>query len=93
MRGSALASTPEDDGRVKGREEPEERVDEIDPDGALHADNAVLFGSVVGVDEDLAEHTKECDPQDAVATLLAVKHFAQTGEDTYKSTQSQKKAQ
>lgn len=66
MRSSALACAQEDGGRVNGRDEPEQRIDKVDPDGALHADDAILFGGVFGRDEDLAEDTEERNPEDAV---------------------------
>ena len=54
MRGLALARTQENGSGVSRGDEPEERVDEIDPDSTLHADDAGLFGRVLGADVDLA---------------------------------------
>lgn len=65
VRGHAFASAPEDGGGVKRGEEPKKRVDEIDPDSALHADDAFLSGRRVGSDEDLAKDAEEGDPEDA----------------------------
>ena len=74
MRGLALARTQEDGSGVSCSDEPEERVGEIDPGSILHADDAGLFGRVLGVDVDFAENAKEGKPEDAarcVSTNLA----------------------
>ena len=74
MRGLAFARTQEDGSGVRSSDEPEERVDEVDPDSTLHADDAGLFGRVLGVDVDFAENAKDGEPEDAarcVSTNLA----------------------
>jgi len=65
VRGLALARTQEDGSGVSGSDEPEERVDEIDPDSTLHANDAGLLGRMLGVDVDFAEDAKEGKPKDA----------------------------
>jgi hypothetical protein len=72
MRGLALARAQEDGSGVRSSDEPEERVDEIDPDSALHANNAGLFGCVLCVDVDLAENAEEGKPEDAVWCISTV---------------------
>jgi len=57
--------TDPDDGRVDCCDEPEERVNEVDPDGVLHADLTALLRSWVGGDVDVAEEAEEGDPEDA----------------------------
>jgi hypothetical protein len=66
VRGLALARAQEDGSGVRRSDEPEERVNEIDPDSTLHANNAGLFGRGFGVDVDFAENAEEGKPKDAV---------------------------
>lgn len=52
------------------REEPEQHVRQIDPDGVLHPCNAALFGSRVLTDVHVAEEAEECCPEDADMRVL-----------------------
>lgn len=63
MRGPAFARAQEDGSSVGCSDEPEQSVHQINPDGALHANNTALLGCWVGVDEDLAENSEECKPE------------------------------
>jgi hypothetical protein len=69
VRGPALARAQEDSCGVGCSDEPEERVDQIDPDGTLHANDTALLGRRVGVDEDFAENAEECEPENAMVTV------------------------
>ena len=69
MRGPAFARAQEDGCRVCCSDEPEQRVDQINPDGTLHANDTALLGRRLGVDEDLAENAEKCEPENAVATV------------------------
>ena len=69
VRGPAFARAQEDGCRVCCSDETEQRVDQVNPDGTLHADDTALLGCRVGVNEDLAENAEECEPKDAVATV------------------------
>lgn len=93
MRGSAFARAQEDGCGVGSGDEPEQRVDKVDPDGALHADDAALLGRRGGVDEDLAEDAEEGEPEDATAKR-SVNFYSRSEErSTYQRIQSQAKAQ
>ena len=72
MRGPALARAQEDGCSVGCSDEPEQRVDQVDPDGTLHANDTALLGRRVGVDEDLAENAEESEPENAVATVSVI---------------------
>ena len=65
MRGPALARAQEDGCSIGCSDEPEQRVDQVDPDGTLHANDAALLGCWVGVDEDHAENAEEREPENA----------------------------
>lgn len=69
VRGPAFARAQEDGCRVCCSDEPEQRVDQVNPDGTLHANDTALLGRSLGVDEDLAENAEECEPENAVATV------------------------
>jgi len=66
VRGPAFARAQEDGCRVCCSDEPEQRVDQVNPDGTLHANDTALLGRSLGVDEDLAENAEECEPEDAM---------------------------
>ena len=103
MRGPALARAQEDGCGVCCCDEPEERVDQVNPDGTLHANDTALLGRRVGIDEDLAENAKEGEPENAMVNMLvncltrggsSHYHAPQTPErKTYVRIQSQAKAQ
>ena len=67
--GPSLAGAQENGCSVGCSDEPEQRIDKIDPDGALHANNATLLGRRVGFHVDLAKDAEECKPEDAVITV------------------------
>lgn len=69
MRRPAFARTPENGSRIERSKQPEQSVDQINPDGVLHAPDAVLLGGGVGFDVDLAENAEERDPEDAGTSL------------------------
>lgn len=62
--GAALAE--EQERRVGRGQEPQDHVREVDPDGVLHADLAVLLRGRARGDEDAAEEAEEGRPEDAV---------------------------
>ena len=62
---TAAARTEPDGCHVERSDEPEEHVDQVDPNRVLHADLTTLLGSRVGWDVDLAEDAEERCPQDA----------------------------
>ena len=61
---AGVPAPEEDDGRVDGRDEPQQHIHQIHPYGVLHALLAVLLGRRVGTDEDLAEDAEERGPED-----------------------------
>jgi hypothetical protein len=65
VRGSAFARAQEDGCGVGCGDEPEQRIDEVNPDSVFHADDATLFGCRSCFHEDLAEDSEECKPEDA----------------------------
>ena len=69
MRGPALARAQEDGCSVGCSDEPEQRVDQVDPDGTLHTNDTALLGCWVGVDEDLAENAEEGEPENAIVDV------------------------
>ena len=71
VRGPAFARAQEDGGSVGCSDEPEQCVDQINPDNALHANDAALLGCRMGVDVDLAKNAKEGEPQDSMVILSA----------------------
>jgi len=104
VRGPGLARAQEDGCSIGCSDEPEQRVDKIDPDGALHADDTALLGRRIGVDEDLAKDAEECEPENAMVTVSvdclvtrwALQQLCAAGAKerwTYVRIQSQAKAQ
>lgn len=65
MCSSALTRAQEDRCGVCCGDEPEQRIDKINPDSVFHADNAALFLSRFGGNVDLAKDAEECEPEDA----------------------------
>lgn len=93
MGGLALARAQENGSSVSCSDEPEERVDEINPDSTLHANDARLFGRVFGVDVNLAENAKECEPKDAMPCMSMVLVEKTCRQQAYQRIQSQANAQ
>lgn len=67
----ATARAHEDDRRVDRREEPEERIDEVDPDSVLHADLTTLLRSWVRGYVHVAEQAEEGDPEDTADIFVS----------------------
>lgn len=96
MHRPTTARANEDDRCVNRREEPEKGVDEINPDGVLHADLTALLRSRVGRDVDVAEDAEESDPEDTAnvdVSALGLNIRCVLRGYTHKRTQSQPKAQ
>lgn len=63
MGGSTtLHPSPEENGANDGTHEPQQQVDQVNPDGVLHARDATAVLGVL-VDVHLAEDTKYCAPE------------------------------
>lgn len=75
MCSSGFARAQEDGCGVCCSDKPEQRVHEINPDSALHADNAALLGCRFGVDVDLAENAEKCKPENAGENVLVDLYF------------------
>jgi hypothetical protein len=71
VRGPALARAQKDGCSIGCSDEPEQGVHQINPDSALHANDAALLGRWVGVDEDLAKDAEESEPENATVIVLA----------------------
>lgn len=92
--GSAFTRAQEDGCGVGCGDEPEQRIDKVDPDGTFHANDATLLGCRGGVNEDLAEDAEECEPEDAVVNK-SVQCYSSSDRETatHQRIQSQAKAQ
>lgn len=65
MQRSRTAILQEQERAQQGGDEPEEHVDEIDPDGVLHSFGGAVGGVGVDVDEEFAEDAEDGGPEDA----------------------------
>ena len=68
---AGVPAPEEDDGRVDGRDEPQQHIHQIHPYGVLHALLAVLLGRGSGRDVDATEGAEYCCPEDTTWRALS----------------------
>lgn len=61
-----------DDKAVDGRNQPQQHVDQINPDSVLHTFLTTLFGCRMIRDIDLAKGSEESNPQDTGTVIVSV---------------------